>query len=496
MPRRRNQQRMMRALFMALGVLIVMLIVVLIVIATSGDEEQRKARLLESGKFIEGVTVAGINVGGMTYEEAAADSSINEKAQEFYNSFIYTFTVEGKEYTYSAEQLGLEVGLDKVLEKALSWGNVGDEIAEQKTQAQESGVDFPAAPYADLEKVAGVLKLHKVEYDLLPKNATLKLADTYEPGNNVDFVDGINGIDVNISELARLVTDNIDNGDYSVVEAPVISTEPSITVEELRANTVMITSWYSEFNTRSLSKEDRVNNIKILGGIVNGTVIMPGETWSINEAAGPRNATTAKELGWTKAPGLIEGRHEDQYGGGVCQISSTVYNAAIRAELDILDRTPHSWPSDYIPEGLDATISTGGPDLKIFNPYDYPVLLACHVDEEEKRATVEVYGPPLPHGYTVDFIHQKVKTMAPPQTITNYNVTETPDGTPIAEGKSVEWVDSRTGSVWKVYKQYLDSDGNVVDSEYFSTSTYNAFQGEIYVNGPNPLVATPTPAPT
>jgi vancomycin resistance protein YoaR len=94
-----------------------------------------------------------------------------------------------------------------------------------------------------------------------------------------------------------------------------------------------------------------------MSNFVNGSIIQPGATWSMNETAGPRNAQTAQTVGWAKAHVISSGRYEDDYGGGNCQVSGTLYNAAIRAELGIAERRTHSWPSSYVPEGLDATVN-------------------------------------------------------------------------------------------------------------------------------------------
>jgi len=241
-----------------------------------------------------------------------------------------------------------------------------------------------------------------------------------------------------------------------------------------------------------------VANIKILADIVNGTEIKPGEVWSINEAAGPRNRDTAKTVGWQEAPGISKGRYEDQVGGGVCQVSSTVYNAAIRAELTIVERQAHSWPSSYIKKGMDATISTGGPDLKLSNPFDMPIYLAAFVDEEAFTVTVEVYGPPLTHGFTVEFTNELVGTVKAGESEIYYDQLIDPEGDPIDEGKKIEWVKPRDGQKWRVWKQYLGPNGEVIDSEKFGEDTsYAAFTGEYYVNGPDPdaLPVAPTEAP-
>lgn len=492
-PRRGKRQNLVKTLMLAMSVLVVMLIVVLIVIV-SGDNGKTVSEVPDNAKFVQGVSVGGINVSGMTLEQALSSEEIAAKAKEAYAGFSYTFTVQGREYKYTAQQLGIGQDIKGALKDAIEWGNVGDGDTRnrQRQQAAESGKDF-SLPHADSEILKAALMAHKAEYDVMPKDATLKLAQTFEPGQNADFTDEVKGVDVNIAELARIASENINSGDYSVIEAPVIVTDPKITGEELRANTVMITSWSSSFKGKGLDDKGRVTNIKILAGLVNGCVIAPGEIWSINDTAGPRTAQSAKEVGWKEAPGIERGRYSEQYGGGVCQVSSTVYNAAIRAELDIADRKAHSWPSSYIKEGMDATISTGGPDLKLFNQYEYPILLAAYVNEDEKSVTVEVYGPALGHGYKVDFEHIKVKETEPAPPVWHYNAVKTPDGKTIEAGKKVDWVASKKGQVWKVFKIYEDADGNEVSRTEFSTTTYPAFQGEYYCNYPDPRLATPEP---
>ena len=177
-------------------------------------------------------------------------------------------------------------------------------------------------------------------------------------------------------------------------------------------------------------------------------------------------------------------------------MSSSVYNAAILAELEIVARNQHSWPSGYIVEGLDATISTGGPDLVLGNPYDMPIYLAVFVEEEEFKVTVEVYGPPLTHGYTVKFVSNLVQTIQAGDPIYHYDSLVDPEGNEIAEGAKLTWIRGKNGQVWEVTKQYVDENGKVIMTENFSGNRYKAFTAVYYVNGPDPAIAGPTPLPS
>ncbi len=501
MRKRSSQARLIKIMLLALGILVVALIAVLIMMLAnqgSGDPEEQQVNLKENGTYIDGVSIDGIDVSGMTYAQARANEDIKTRAQALTDGFEYTINVHDTQYVYTSAALGLTSNRELILEEALYYGQVGDGATqrEQQEQAREYGVDFALAIYADESAVLEKITALKTELDVLPQDATLEVADDVTGEGRFTVIDEVTGVDVDAAQLAKLITTNVNNGDFSMVHAPVIITNPKINAATLKANTQLIRSFTSSFGgSKTLYDPDRVTNIRLMAGIVNGTIIQPGEIWSINDAAGPRNEKTAKTVGWTFAPGINDGKYRMEVGGGVCQVSSTVYNAAILAELDVVERRQHSWPSSYIENGMDATISTGGPDLKLSNPFDMPVYIAAAVNEKEKTVTVEIYGPPPKHEYTIRFINKLVSTDKAPDSIYHYNATKDPDGNAIGTGKKVEWVTPRDAQTWEVYKQYLDIEGNVVKSELFSKDTYKAFTGVFYVNGPNPESVLPTVAP-
>lgn len=489
MPRRIRQDKMMRTLLFTFGILVVGLIVVLVLMLASGGQTVLTDEQMKTVEYVEGVSIAGVDVSGMTYEEASANAQIEAKAQAVAEAVTYTFTVEGKEYSLSGTDLGLKSNKENVLKEALYYGNTGDSGVqrEQEIKARETGFDFALLPQADEAAVYEKLLAMKPDMDVLPQDAMLEISDELSGEERFTYMDEVKGIDVDIVQLATLMTTNINAGNMEAMVAPTVITQPAIDVKTLKANTKMIATYFSEFKEGSLSDPDRVTNIKILADIVNGTKIMPGDIWSINEVAGPRNEETMKKVGWKEAPGISNGRYEDQPGGGVCQVSSSVFNAAVRAELTIVERRPHSWPSGYIQKGMDATISTGGPDLKLSNPYDYPIYIAAFVDEEAFTVTVEIYGPPLPHGYTIDFESELIATYDAGEPIYHYDQLYDPEGDPIGEGKTITWKKERDGQRWRVFKVYLGPNGEKVKTEKFGEDVvYKTVTGEYYVNGSDP----------
>lgn len=506
MRRKTNQNLYIKALMLAMGVLVVALIVVLVLLLTGStlNEEEQQERFLDTGRYLEGVTVGGVDIAGQGYQEALDNSQLIALADAFANNFVYSFTVGEKAFSFTAAELGLVSNLEYVLKEALVFGQhgEGEVVSQQKQQLKNGAVNFELGVYGDESVVREKILALKPQLDALPQDAMFDIIDDLKSDHDAQYLVDLEGVtlieevigtDVDAAALAKLICSNVRNGDYSVVEAPALITHPNMDAQRLRESTQKIGEMTTFFEGKTLGHPNRVTNIRIFANIINGTVLSPGEMWSLNESAGPRNTQTAKTMGWMEAPGISNGRYEPTLGGGVCQISSTVYNAAIRAEMAIVQRRPHSWASSYVPDGMDATISSNGPDLVISNPYDSPVYMVAYINEEAYKLTVQFYGPPLPHGYKVEFINEHVGTTKPPASTYHYNATQLPNGDAIQEGKTVEWIKPRDGKTWRIYKQYLDAEGNVVKSERFGSDvTYRAFAGVYYVNGNDPSSVLPS----
>ncbi|MCI8424508.1 MAG: VanW family protein [Adlercreutzia sp.] len=152
-----------------------------------------------------------------------------------------------------------------------------------------------------------------------------------------------------------------------------------------------------EYQAVSQSEDPgRRENIRLGAEAIDGVVIQPGEEFSFNDVVGD----TTSENGYQEAPVINNGEVAQGDGGGVCQVSTALYNAAVKADLEITERHPHSVPSDYAPIGLDATIVYGTFDLRIRNNTDHPVTI--HAKAVGQTVDVSITGDPLPEGLTVD----------------------------------------------------------------------------------------------
>jgi len=145
---------------------------------------------------------------------------------------------------------------------------------------------------------------------------------------------------------------------------------------------LQLSTFSTEYNKKT---KGRANNISIASQSINGKVVNPGETFSYNEAVGP----TTKKNGYKLARIFKNGEDAEGYGGGVCQVSSTLYNAALEAGLEITERHPHSKDVKYVEEGMDAATSYGSSDLKFINNQSYPIKIRSTA--EEGKVTVSIY---------------------------------------------------------------------------------------------------------
>ena len=152
----------------------------------------------------------------------------------------------------------------------------------------------------------------------------------------------------------------------------------------------------SSYTAQSSSKDDnRASNLALCASTLDGVVIKPGETFSFNEIVGE----TTPEKGYKRAVAIMDGEETKEYGGGICQVSTAIYVAAVEGNLGIVQRFSHSTPPDYVPVGLDATVSYGSLDLKIANNTDAEIKL--RVKAEAQSVTAWFEGKMLKEGLSI-----------------------------------------------------------------------------------------------
>ena len=239
---------------------------------------------------------------------------------------------------------------------------------------------------------------------------------------------------------------------------PLKVTYPSVSTNDIGSEAFpdLLSSFRTSFTS---SNSNRSTNIRLCSEKINGTVLMPGETFSFNQVVGKRTP----EAGFKPATAYSGGKVVQEYGGGICQVSSTLYNAVLYANLEITERTNHGYKPSYVDPGLDATVSWGGPDFKFTNNRDYPIRIVC--DTSNKILNIYIYGLKRDTDYKVVLDAQYVSTV-------NFKTVYQKDSS-LASGQSRVIQSGSNGCKTATYKYLYDSNGTLVSSECISRDTYN-----------------------
>ncbi len=248
------------------------------------------------------------------------------------------------------------------------------------------------------------------------------------------------------------------------------ATPPRVTSEHLSAITGVMASYTTRFPSYQVHRN---HNIRLATQALEGRVLMPSERLSYNQAVGKR---TSKQ-GFRLAPVIVRGEKQLGIGGGICQVSSTLFNAALLSDLKIVRRVNHAIPVDYVPLGRDATVTDSGLDLVIENPFDHPIAISTELGRSS--LTIRVLGPPQPHRRVV-LKTERVRLPSPP-------VKRVPDPT-LPQGKERILKKGSAGVRVILWREVYEN-GTLVRRERVATSTYRAQPRVIAVG------SKPQPAP-
>ncbi len=223
-------------------------------------------------------------------------------------------------------------------------------------------------------------------------------------GTEVLIEEEISGRSVQVESLRKRLLDAVRTGRDRVI-IPVVLKQPALTeniLADYKVDRVMIS-----FSTDvSSAIPNRVHNIILGAEAINGCLLQPGDIFSFEAVVGD----STREKGYREAPVIVGGRLVPGLGGGLCQVSSTLYNAALLANLDIVERYSHSLTIGYLPVGRDATISIGHADLKFKNTRDHPILVGAEL--KDGTLTFSLFGPPMEE--RVELISSDIVRLEPP----------------------------------------------------------------------------------
>ncbi|WP_449240697.1 VanW family protein [Desulfoscipio gibsoniae] len=373
----------MRRIIFLIG--IIALIVVGVVVSFSG------ASFALNNKIIPGVYVGNLNLGGLTREQAREQLTL--MAEKLAGGLVVIKHGDNT-WTMQAGSLGAALDSEKTLQNAVAVGHNGSIISQWREQRQvkHEGRQIEPDLSADRRMLEKGIMSEAGEIIAEPVNAGFRVT----PDDRVEIVPAQAGTGIDFDalerELSELVKDAADKygGDsfdteVGTLELPLLVVRPQRTTEDIEA--MRINGRVARYATRfDAGQTGRTYNIKVAAAALNGVLLAPGESFSFNRVVGPRSS----EAGYKSANVIINNELVQGLGGGVCQVSSTLYNAVLLANLKIVERSNHTLPVSYVPIGRDATVVYGAIDFKFTNNQDNYIYISSLV--EDSTMTVKVYG--------------------------------------------------------------------------------------------------------
>ena len=444
---------------------------------------------------IEGdVTVNGVRLTGRRAADAKA--AIESALQQQMQTLAIKVAYSNLEMTLTADKIGMYY----------------DEDAVERTVAQAANEHDTAELFVPLSYDETMLRSSLTELnDQLPNHAVNATAEILWKENKIkasgetylqpyfSFQEGTNGMAVDSESVLREVEDALAKGNYTAEIRPEVTvSEPAVTVATLQQQYALRGSFTTTYRFRGTSSMDETSvlncesrdvNISKAVGLMRVIELKPGESFSYNKATGSRT----EKNGWALANAIYQGSHRPEPGGGVCQLSTTMYNALLLANVKITSRRAHSMPVDYVPDGWDATVDDGHIDFKFQNSTDSTLFIFCYITKNasssrKKDIHVEVYGKAIPQGTEYRKRDELVETLPITEEIIK-------DKTMFVGDKQIV---EREGKEGKVVNTFIDRyvDGKLDKTVYSATTTYEAITRQIRVGTKADPTATPTAKPT
>lgn len=373
----------------------------------------------------------------ITYDEEKLNQKIEEISKKLPDSVVETnYYIENNELIIKKGTDGVTINKDEL-----------KELVKNAVRSDYKNINIPVVE-AKIEEI-DIEKIH----DEIYKEAQ----DAYITTNPTKVYAHVNGVDfaISIDEAKKILEE--DKEEYII---PLNITNPKVTLETL--GQTAFPDKISEFTTRyDASNKNRSNNLELASEKINGTIVLPGETFSYNKTVGER--TIAK--GYKEAAVYSGGKVVQGIGGGICQLSSTLYNTVLYANLEVTSRSNHRFLTSYVSEGRDATVSWGTIDFCFKNTRKYPIKILSSVSNGIVR--VSIYGMKEETEYDIEIQSVLLETI--PYKINYINDSKINEGTEIIEQYGSNGAKSETYKIIKL-------NGAVVEKILLSTDTYSSLE--------------------
>lgn len=330
--------------------------------------------LVSTTNIYENIYVEDVHVGGLSKE--AARYLLEAK---FHLDRI-VFQQGDKRWDYDAADLGYRYDIEGALDEAYRYGREDSIFLNLIHIIQVEHIapkHIPIRREENPELLEKAFLEMKEKVDVKMKNAQIQI------DRDIEIVPGIVGKTVDLKAFESVTKKALESKSPDIITIPVIEEQPKITYQYLSQINGVVGQYSTVF---SESIYNRAYNIRLAAMNIDGTLLHPGESFSFNE----KNGNIRADKGFRRAPVIINKRLREGIGGGVCQVSSTLYNSVLYANLKVTERHQHSLPSGYVPVGRDATVYGDAADFRFENNKSYPIYIKSYT--KGNRVHILIYG--------------------------------------------------------------------------------------------------------
>lgn len=437
--------------------IVFMSIAVVILSAALGSGVYIYKNILNVDTIYKGVTIDGYDVNNKTMEQALR--YIKEKKEVDLKESSMNLVYNKKIYKIYLNQIGFSYDYDKAVKTAFKLGRQGNIINRLKDIKKiKNEIEVPLESFYQYEKIEEIVNNISQEINLSSVDAIFN----FNKGK-ITVDDEVIGKRLLNDKLISYIADNVFL--LKDIDIPVEDIQPGLTKVFLSRINGVIGEFTTSFKG---SSKGRIENIRLSSNAISNKLILPGEELSYNNLTGPRST----QSGYQEANVIIGGELTPGLGGGVCQTSTTMYNALLLSDITILERHPHSIPANYVPYGQDAAVAYGYLDLKFRNDFNFPIYTYAKVVGDS--VYIYIYGDTKSKDYTVKIKPEIVEKIFA-------NNEEIFDST-LIPGTKIDVQKGRTGYKVKTYKSII-KDGKVISKKQITTDHYRK-KDYIYKIGP------------
>ena len=424
--------------------------------------------------FYKGVYVDGIPLYGVTVEQAY--EHIRDRARNQLTDWSIAVQYENHTWSITPDMLQMTLDVADQINKAWQQGHSGNLIEDYMTI-----MALQASPYY------GYTTIHYNEYsldalmseikntvDVAPQDASVT-TDPYKVPP-VRYTQETVGRSVDVITLKQQIIEKLDRLEKAAITIQPQILQPAITMGMLQQNFTKIADFRTRISTSSTQERNR--NIEIGCEKFNGMVVKNGAKVHFNEVTGKRTEAN----GYQMALEIVNGKYVPGYGGGICQASSTLYNAAVQAGLEIVERHQHGLKVNYLEYGYDATVADRGKDLTFRNNTGEDIIISARVEKQSGTlyCVFQIYGRTEPNGHTYGLDAQKVEEVPIPFP-TPTPIPDTAMQHVVYANQTKEVKEGSLGYVYDVYRVTYDKNGKEIGREFQYRDRYKPIAPEVYV---------------